>query len=194
MVANEDNKAYPPIAILAGGKSTRFNRLDKASIKLGHKRLIDHILDKFSVGTQEVIISGTTSYETGLTIIPDDPKFNGPAAGLSALAKYFNASDTFITVPLDTPFLPVDLLPRLTEMGPTSVAKTDDGLHPTIGIWAPTTLDTYFAKLEAGANPSLHKVAEECLSKHVEFSNAVEFMNINDDRDLALAHNLLKPV
>ncbi len=182
---------FPPVIILAGGKSERFGVQDKATAKLNGLALINHMISRLKLQTNTICISGSKAYGANLTVIPDTQAFNGPAAALHAIAEHFQDIQYFITVPVDAPFIPNDLVPTLQAHGPTTIAKTQEDIHPTVGIWSTDTLRQYFSSLDTGANPSLRKIAEVCNCTYADFPNAGQFLNINSKADLKLAESYL---
>ncbi|MBQ0818142.1 MAG: NTP transferase domain-containing protein [Methyloceanibacter sp.] len=54
-------------------------------------------------------------------------------AGLAWTATNCPDATTIVTVPGDTPFIPDDLVSRLTDAGAVAVARTEEGVHPVVG-------------------------------------------------------------
>ena len=127
------------LAILAGGQSTRIGT-DKAVIRLDGERLIDILIRRFADKAEHIMLSARDDYGTGLPIIPDDPQApGGPVGAIFSLADRLQAMgiDGFVTVPVDAPFAPADLIERLTASGGCAVAEDGRRMHPTLPIGAP---------------------------------------------------------
>ena len=188
-------KPLPPMVILAGGQSARMQGFDKATVKLDGKRMIDIVIDRFQGETTSIVIAGGSDRETGLPLIEDDPNGpKGPAGALWSAAVWFSVQemsvDGFFTVPTDTPFLPSDLLGRLTAGNRTAVASDESGLYPTIGYWRIEQLHSAFAILGSSGGLPLHRIAEHCEAMHISFSSE-ELFNINSRENLATSEQML---
>ncbi len=115
--------------------------------------------------------------------------FAGPLAGFS-LGLQYAKQDYLLTVPCDSPLLPLDLAQRLLNgmlesHADIAVASSDGNAHPVFCLCKKSvlkSLDDYFAK-------DGHKVSAWQKSlKYVEvdFSDCADaFVNINTPEDLA---------
>ncbi len=189
-------KPLPPLVILAGGQSARMQGFDKATAELDGQRLIDIVIKRFAAETISVLIAGGSDRGTGLSLIEDDPNGpKGPAGALWSASVWFGAQgnpvDRFFTVPTDTPFLPSDLLERLSADDHTAVASDESGLHPTIGYWKVEQLHSAFAALGSIGGLPLHKIAGHCKAKHIPMITD-ELFNINTREDLSTAEQMLR--
>ena len=125
--------------ILAGGQGSRMGHIDKGLQTFRGKPMVEHALERLRTQVDELLINANRNVESylhyGYRVIADDiAGFAGPLAGLErGLA---NASYPFVvTVPCDSPFLPLDLVMRLSEgiqsqNADLAVAKTFDQPHP----------------------------------------------------------------
>jgi molybdenum cofactor guanylyltransferase len=140
----------------------------------------------------------------GLPVVADDVVgFKGPLAGILAgldwIALHCRNMDLALTVPTDTPFLPMDLFARLAQARDKKNAKiacaSSGGVtHPVIALWP------------VGLRVDLrHALVDEDVRKIGLFIQryqvAVEdwsiepydpFFNANEPEDLAVAESLLK--
>ena len=83
--------------------------------------------------------------DTGLAVVPDSiPDFAGPLAGILAgldwAAKEAPDIADIVSVPGDCPFLPEDLVARLSaararEAAPLACARSGEWRHPVVGLW-----------------------------------------------------------
>ena len=117
--------------------------IDKGLQLLNGSPLISWILQRVGPQVSEVLINANQNHDTyaalGFRVVKDCiGGFAGPLAGMHAgllVAKY----DRVAFVPCDTPFLPVDLVPRLlapltSENVDLSVARTGTRVHPVICV------------------------------------------------------------
>lgn len=99
----------------------------------------------------------------------------------------------------DTPFFPLDLVPRLTEAGGgLAVARSEGGVHPVFGLWSIALAPGLRADLEAGKREVLDWTREHG-AMEVAFApvtiggrNVDPFLNLNRAEDLATAKALLE--
>lgn len=125
--------------ILAGGRGSRMGSVDKGLQVFRGKPMIAHVLERFSPQVDEILINANRSLDEyaafGKRVIPDAiDGFAGPLAGLHI--GMVNAAHPLIaTAPCDSPFLPIDLIARLStamhaQQADLAVAKTGDQPHP----------------------------------------------------------------
>ncbi len=187
--------------ILAGGQSRRMS-VDKASVLLAGRRLIDHVEARLAPQVDHIVISGRSDYGTGHSVVPDRADGpTGPAAGLWAAAHWLRSQQPsvtrFLTVPVDGPFLPYDLYDVLAATGPCAVAvsKSDSGTglyrHATFGLWPIPRVLEELADVGTGKGPSLHGLARASAASEVAFPPHLLF-NINTQDDLAEAEILFR--
>lgn len=138
-------KANPSEAacILAGGRGLRMGGRDKAFIELAGKPLIDHVIRRLAPQAGTIFVNGEPSrfHDLNVPVIADSvPGFAGPLAGVLAgmeRARQENF-ETVLTVAVDVPFLPDDLVERLREArGGNDVACASSGgrMHHVIALW-----------------------------------------------------------
>lgn len=173
---------------------------DKAFVPLAGKPLLAHVLDRLEPQVERMLISANGDLARfaafGCKVIPDAAP-QGPLSGI--LAALLHAADLgathLVSSPVDTPFLPGDLVPQLllaAEQSPEglALARTVDGDHPATALWpvasAPALAD-FLARGEA-------KVTRFTTAHHAaraSFPDARAFMNLNTPEDLAAAEALL---
>lgn len=85
------------VIILAGGKGTRMEGLDKADIVVDGERLIDVILDDLALqtGLMQVVVvtSRDLKLRPGVKHVAENPPFSGPLAAINAGVKDLAAGD-----------------------------------------------------------------------------------------------------
>lgn len=103
--------ARPRIAlgavILAGGTAARMGGVDKASIELHGRSLLDHALDAVIDASEVVVVGEWVVTNRPVTFTREDPALGGPAAGVLA------GLDAFAAEPAQLAVLAVDM-PRVT--------------------------------------------------------------------------------
>jgi molybdenum cofactor guanylyltransferase len=191
-------------AIIAGGQSTRMGGREKAFIELDGVALIERVASRIGFQVDEVVINanGDPSRFAKLdhVVITDLlPEVGTPLAGLHA-ALSFGADDGYdavLTVPSDSPLLPLDLVERLKVAGEvTGAAHARSGGqdHYLTGLW--TT---------AMAKPLERLIREQSLRRVQDFVTKAKaekavwsaiphdpFFNINTPEDLAEAERIAR--
>ena len=182
--------------ILAGGRGTRMGGVTKADLRLGGETLLSHTVQRLQPQTAGLAVNSNTPLTTNLPVIPDPLAGHlGPLAGVLAgldWAVTQNATH-LVSVAVDTPFFPCDLVPRLILAGLAhpdglAVAATPDGLHATFGIWPVSLRDELAAFLTQGGRKM--RVFTENQNAAIAQFPAMSppfFFNINTPDDLTKA-------
>lgn len=181
--------------------------IDKPSLLLGERRLIDHVADRLKPQVEILTISanGDPSRFTdlGLEIRPDSPQHRaGPLAGLATMLEYYatrHADIThLVTAPADAPFLPVDLAHRLSEVlndrETVAIASSKGRVHPVAGLWPIALLDRLERHLATAGKLSIMGFLDIIAWKEVAFplSGGIDpLLNVNTPEDLQAAETLL---
>lgn len=125
--------------VLAGGKGRRMGGADKGLVEFLGKPLVAHAIQRLEPQVNEILISANRETERysdfGYPVIPDEIQgYAGPLAGLHAGLR--QAKHPYvITVPCDTPLLPMSLVHRLLRGlldrdADVTIAKTGLQPHP----------------------------------------------------------------
>jgi molybdopterin-guanine dinucleotide biosynthesis protein A len=191
--------------VLAGGRSQRMGR-DKAGVMLGAESLLHHVLTRLSQQTPLVAVNADAAAE-GVPVVPD--RFRGkagPMAGIHAAMVYAAGLPSIthvVTVSVDCPFFPADLVARLAAAvehpSQIAIAASEGRSHPVFGLW-PVTLA---ADLEAWITTDEKRRVRDFLLRHdvteVAFplrptraSLLDPFFNVNTPDDLAEAERWLR--
>lgn len=188
--------------ILSGGRATRMGGADKGLISLQNKPLIQHVITRLQPQVDEILINANreiAQYEAlGFKVLQDEnPEFLGPLAGFS-LGLQHAKHDYVLTVPCDSPLLPLNLVERLLNgmaaaPADIAVANSDGNAHPVFCLIKKSVLPSLQAFLDAGGR----KVsAWQKSQKYVEvdFSDCSDaFVNLNTPEDLAALEQKLSP-
>jgi molybdopterin-guanine dinucleotide biosynthesis protein A len=105
--------------ILAGGKGTRMGSVDKGLQIFRGKTMVEQILQRLKSQVGQVMINANQNLDVyemfGVAVCPDEfSGFAGPLAGLHAGLSHCD-TPYLLTVPCDSPFLPTDLVDKLSE-------------------------------------------------------------------------------
>ena len=180
--------------ILAGGRATRMGCVDKGLISLKNKPLIQHVISRLQPQTNEILINANreiAQYEAfGLPVLQDEnAEFLGPLAGICLGLKH--AKHEFVlSVPCDSPLLPLDLAARLyngmlESLADIAVASSGGDVHPVFCLMKKSVLPSLLAYIVSGER----KVSAWQKSLNyieVDFSdNSQAFTNLNTFDDLA---------
>ena len=182
--------------VLAGGMGRRMGGVDKGLVLLDGRPMVEHVLARLTPQVGNVIINANQNIERyakfGRAVCPDTiGGFAGPLAGLHAGLSQA-ATSHVVTVPCDSPFLPLDLVARLAAgmaraSAQIAVAKTFDQPHPVFALVSRNVLAHLTAFLTAGGRKIDAWYATLALVE-VAFDDEVEaFRNINTAEELAAA-------
>jgi molybdenum cofactor guanylyltransferase len=143
--------------VLAGGLGRRMGGVDKGLQQLRGKPMVQWVLERLAPQVDEIIVNANQNAEEyrkfGHKVVADDiAGFAGPLAGLHAGLKAA-AHPLVATVPCDSPFLPPDLIERLSgslQSNDLAVAKTGEQPHPVFALVRRHCLESLEAFLAQG--------------------------------------------
>lgn len=180
--------ALPIVAVLAGGQSRRMQGADKALAMIAGQRMIDRVLARLAPQAGTLLLSAGQDYGTGLGTVADGPLGPaGPVGAIRALAEHVAATgaDRFVTVPVDAPFVPCDLVARLAA---------GNAMARSMGTWQPAFACWHSAAVLAALPPqlcaqkwSLRRLGQALAMQAVDFDDPNALMNVNTPDDLAIA-------
>lgn len=183
------------VVIFAGGTGSRLGG-GKPLRKLAGIRLIDRALLNACRWSDVVAVSLREEGQVepvDAQVLADEPDIAGPLAALVSALRFGSGCgrDFVLTIPVDMPFLPVDLEDRLMSgignLG-CALAKSCGRLHPVCGLWR-TAEFSELATYTSSGQRSLKGFAAQIGFREVEWSAAPidPFFNINTIDDLAEA-------
>jgi molybdopterin-guanine dinucleotide biosynthesis protein A len=180
--------------LLAGGQGRRMGGVDKGLQPLRGKPMAQWALERLVPQVDEVLINCNQNLDAyarfGHRLVPDEiGGFAGPLAGLHAGLKVAS-HPLLVTVPCDSPFLPFDLVERLSSAladKDLAVAKTGEQPHPVFSLVRKAVAANLEAFLRAGGRKIDAWYA--CLKTvEVSFDDEAEaFRNINTLEELKKA-------
>ncbi len=145
--------------VLAGGQGRRMGGVDKGLVDFLGKPLVAHVIQRLNPQVDEILINANREIERyaafGHPVVQDDiAGFAGPLAGLHkgmSIAKH----PYVLTVPCDSPMLPMNLAGRLMNGligrdADLAVAKTGSQAHPVFCLCRRTLLPNLESFLHNG--------------------------------------------
>ncbi len=196
----------PSGVVLAGGRARRMGGGDKALREIGGRTILARVIARLEPQCECLAINANgdprrfASFR--LPVIADSVKdFPGPLAGILAALDWAAADRPnaawVLSAPADCPFLPRDLVARLsqaliTENAEFAVAASKARSHPVVGLWRVASRE---ALRRALAVEGLRKVSQwtaRFRGATVEWPSEPldPFFNVNTVDDLAAAERL----
>lgn len=191
--------------VLAGGRGSRMNGVDKGLQLFQGERLVMHAVQRLQAQTQPVASIAINANRhlndyraLGLAIWPDaQADFAGPLAGF--LAGMTQCPHPYLlTVPCDTPFFPLNLAAQLMQALQShgadiamAAAAQDDGMvrrQPVFCLMKVSFKDSLQAFLAEGGR----KIGAWTAQHHtveVPFANPLAFSNLNTVDDFQQLEN-----
>lgn len=187
--------------ILAGGTGRRMGGADKAFLSLGERSMIDRVVERLDPQVEQLAISANgdpARFATQHCTVLRDEQPLGPLSGILAALDWAAAAGAthVVSVAVDTPFFPADLVPRLllaAEISGTSIAlaESEGQVHPTFGLW-PVALRGDLKATLARGEARVMDFASRHRHALAEFSGEAAFLNVNSPADLTRAEAMLR--
>ena len=193
------------VVILTGGLSSRMGGGIKSFEKFNNKTIFDRILERIIPQTKHLIINSNDKNikfnKYNLPIIKDYMKGHlGPLAGIHASMNWVKYNipqiEWIVSVPSDTPFVPINLVKKLYDKALNNnkhiiLAKSNNKIHPVIGLWKSNLLED----LEKNLNNGIRKImlwAKNHPFDTLSFDQNIfdPFFNINFKDDLIEAKKI----
>ncbi len=173
---------------------------DKALIRLAGQSLLSHAIARLEPQVERLAISANGSPARlaafSLPVLPDETPL-GPLSGVLAALRWAAplGATAVVTLAVDTPFAPGDLVPQLclaAETAPEALAIASSGKdHPTCGIWPIALAAPLAAFLASGVKPRVLAFADAHHAARAHFPDEAAFQNLNTPEDLAAAEALI---
>ena len=181
--------------------------IDKGLVMLQNQPLIHHVINRLAPQVDEVLINANRKipqYQAfGYTVLQDsDADFGstyiGPLAGFS-LGLQHARHDYLLTLPCDSPLLPLNLAQRLfthliEHNADIAVASSDSNAHPVFSLCRKTVAQSLNDYIATGQR-RVSAWQKSLTYIEVDFSDHSDaFVNLNTPDDLAaleskLSHN-----
>jgi molybdenum cofactor guanylyltransferase len=189
--------------VLAGGAAHRMRYCDKGLQILNGKTLVAHVLERLQPQVASIIISANRHIEEyaqlGFPVYPDvrfsedksELAYAGPLAGLE-VGLIHCKTPFLLTVPCDSPFLPMNLAVRLLkalrqEQADVAIACTGEHTHPRaqpVFCLLKTTLLRQLQQYLSDGGRKMDGWYGQLSVARVYFRNEEEFRNINTLEEL----------
>lgn len=190
--------------LLAGGLGRRMGGGDKPLRLLAGRKLLDHAIDRVRPQVGAMVLNANGPAERfaayGLPVVADPlPDHPGPLAGILAGMRWAVAQGAadVLSVPTDTPFLPLDLVARLEAARRAAgvrlaCAASGGWTHPVIGLWPVDLADALEAALIGGMRKIDRWTAEIGVAAAAFAIEPFDpFFNVNTPEELAEAERLI---
>ena len=182
--------------VLAGGMGRRMGGIDKGLVELDGRPMVAHVLARLAPQVGAVLINanqnGNRYAQFGYPVIADAVGgFAGPLAGLHAGMSEAK-TPLVVTVPCDSPFLPLDLVARLAtaiarDDAQLAVAQTLGQPHPVFALVRRDVLP-HLASFLRGGGRKIDAWYASLRVALVPFDDVADaFRNINTAAELAAA-------
>lgn len=174
---------------------------DKALADFAGQPLLAHVTRRFCPQVQLLALSANGDPSRfaafNLPILADDDP-RGPLSGIlqSLLWAAPLGATAVVSVPVDGPFLPPDLVPRLCLAAETTglaMASSGGDLHPTYALWPVTLAPALAAFLASGAKARVRDFAGMHNAGTATFPDDLAFANANTPDDLTRLAAFLTP-
>jgi molybdopterin-guanine dinucleotide biosynthesis protein A len=192
--------------ILAGGQARRMGGVDKPLIAVGGAPILEHLVRRLAPQCVRLALNANGDPQRfadfHLPIVPDGVEgFAGPLAGVLAGLDYAAAHLPDVTlvlsVPADTPFVPLDLAARLASAraaagAEIAVASSGERVHHAVALWPVALRETLRHALVKEDVRRVSGFIEGRASKTVEWSVTPydPFFNVNRPEDIEQAERL----
>jgi molybdopterin-guanine dinucleotide biosynthesis protein A len=186
-------KSVLAAGILAGGRATRFDGVNKGTLVVGHAAIVDRQLEVLREVARDIFVVGRDdpAWTTrGLQVFADEMPGTGPLGGVyTAIVR--SPSDRTLVVACDMPFVSASFLRRLADVEDADVVipRHARGYEPLCAIYSRVCAEDMRARLargiyEASKLPAGVRVTE------LDVDDDVMFVNVNTPHDYARAREL----
>lgn len=180
--------------ILAGGMGRRMGGVDKGLVAFQGRPMAVHAMERLKPQVDALLVNANREIDTysgfGYPVIQDSiGGFAGPLAGLQSGMQAAH-TPLVVTVPCDSPFLPMDLVARLSQaleahQADLAVARTGDQPHPVFTL-CKTSLLPHLSRFLADGGRKIDAWYAQLKVIEVPFDDEAEaFANINTQEELA---------
>ena len=174
----------------------------KATISVGGLTLLERVRAALMPQARTVLLSiaghqadAPWAEQAGLSLVSDPIHDGGPMGGIAGALVWARAyapeAAAVVSVPVDVPFIPPDLVARLTQEDGIAVAVSGDMQHPAIAAWPLAVADDVLAAVGRG-EVALHRWQARHPVRAVSWPTTPydPFLNINTADDLRAAEDI----
>ncbi|GAB4209127.1 MAG: molybdenum cofactor guanylyltransferase [Bacteroidia bacterium] len=177
--------------ILAGGKATRLNGMNKGLILYNNKPFIEIIIDKISPFVKNIIISANSHEYDYLNypVLSDVVKDIGPLGGIATCLEFSDEEKNLI-ISCDTPFITTDIIQHLINhqhKADIVVPVVNNNIHPLCAIYSKNILPVAYQQI-SNKNYTIKDLLKKTNSFYLPLPQSDEryLININNFDDLEL--------
>ncbi|MBI1351897.1 MAG: NTP transferase domain-containing protein [Actinomycetales bacterium] len=177
--------------VLTGGTAVRLGGIDKATIQLGPKTALEHLLTSLPAQVPVVIAGPPTPTPRDVLFAAEDPPQGGPVAGLAAASAAVSTSVTAI-VAVDMPWAGPLLARLVDELADADVivpVDADDRRQYLCCAWRTASLRSALNRIGNPRDASMRSLFGGCAVREWpvpgEWTRALG--DIDDDASLAAA-------
>ena len=187
------------LVVLSGGESKRMG-VDKATLRLGGRTLLDQMLTNLAESFDAVIVStgpGKRLSRSDVQVVEDPVPGAGPLTGMHAALRESHTSWHFC-VACDMPFLKPDvariLYQHVGDFPDVQVVlpRLPKGVEPLAGLYRKDCWPVFERTIQSGARRIVSAIADLrlVLVDETAFSGD-PFFNVNTQEDLKIARAML---
>lgn len=191
--------------VLAGGLARRMGGVDKGLVQLAGKPMVQWALERVYPQVDHVVVNANRNMETysvlgdafdaeaGITVISDTYEGHpGPLAGLLAALQHFdkaaNSETRVFMCPCDSPFLPHNMVERMShamDQNQARVAVAHDGTRQQpVFLMVDSACQTSLTEFLASGERKIDRWFSNERLVEVDFSDNPEaFLNINTEEE-----------
>ena len=179
------------LGILAGGRASRLDGLDKAWLERDGVPQVVRIARRLDSQVATVIASANRNMaryiDHGITPVADRQAGVGPMAGLDAISRICR-TPWLLTIPVDVIGVNECLLQTLAAEASTTgaLAIDDDGPQPLVALWRIDALRDGIESAIASRDFTIHKLQDQLKMARTRVIG-VRFGNLNTPADLIAA-------
>jgi molybdopterin-guanine dinucleotide biosynthesis protein A len=180
--------------VLAGGQGSRMGGVDKGLQPFRGRPMVAHAIERLAPQVDELLVNANRNAEAygafGYPVVADGIEgFAGPLAGFERGLAHAHGA-LVVTVPCDSPFLPLDLVARLRaalerEHADLAVARTGTQAHPVFSLMR-RSVHGSLREFLAGGQRKIDRWYGSLAVAEVAFDDVPEaFRNINTRDELS---------
>jgi len=181
--------------ILAGGRATRFDGVNKGTLVVGSATIVDRQLDALREVSDDVFVIGHDDpawAARGLRVIADEMPGAGPLGGIYT-AIVHSPTERTLVVACDMPFVSPAFLRRLAAVehadADVVIARHARGYEPLCAIYSRACAADIRERLVRGINEASRLPAGVRVTE-LDVDDDLMFVNVNTPHDYARAREL----
>ncbi len=176
--------------ILAGGKATRLDGINKGLIIIDSKPIIEHLIDNLRPFCKKIIIVANNdayNYIPNIFVVSDIVKEIGPLGGIHA-GLLSSDEEKNIVLSCDTPYINADAVTKIINnkgKADAVIAQENKTIHPLFGIYSKNIIPIIVQQINK-QDFKLQNLLNCINTFYVQFSEQERklFTNINTHQEL----------